>query len=164
MRTRSARLYRYTVLRNSADIIGKVNQGRNSKVVPEGTFGGNFAREMVQVRWKSCWRQPSLVVDRRTSARNARLVWFATEQKFCAAGESATKDFRDDFMRDGGIRSICMNCVCTSLRIAAIILTASSVPRLQRPTTISLNHSFACKPEPHESLAKFTLSCLPDPP
>src|SRR5205807_9083494 len=71
MRTGSARLYRYTVLRNSAGIIGKVNQGRNSKVVPEGTFGGNFAREMVQVRWKSCWRQLPFVVGRRTSAKNA---------------------------------------------------------------------------------------------
>ncbi len=52
-------------------IIGKVNQCRNSKVVPGGIFEGNFARQMVQVRWKSCWRQLSLVVGRRTSAKNA---------------------------------------------------------------------------------------------
>src|SRR5437763_7834387 len=90
MRTRSARLYRYTVLRNSAGIIGKVNQGRNSKVVPEGTFGGNFAREMVQVRWKSCWRQPSLVVDRRTSARNgsSTFTWYRFQRNRQVIGSS----------------------------------------------------------------------------
>jgi len=34
---------------NSAGIIGKVNQRRNSKVVLEGILQGNFARRVVQV-------------------------------------------------------------------------------------------------------------------
>src|SRR5437016_5361405 len=73
-------------------------------------------------------------------------------------------DSRSGYTADGQFRWTSTNCVYTLPRTAANTLTASSVPKLQRPTTISLNHSFGCKPELHELLAKFTLYCLRDTP